>query len=203
MCKLSTSALPVSLLFPRDTMGRAGGEGDGLGNWHLCPQLKSRASKKSPRREVVRSSVGGDAIPPPPLLEIVRHDIACLATCRIIILRDKMNPQRIFDFEPSNPPYLDTTFLGGWRGGVGGGRGGVKSLCLVEFEPWSAKRLSDKPSRGRCQSRKRTYPGPLRCRLFFTQLLSVAAAMSLFFVWRCRLTPKKPSWVFLPACLPA
>ena len=27
--------------------------------------------------------------------------------------------------------------------------------------------------------------------------------MSLFFIWRCRLTPKKPSWVFLPACLPA
>ena len=53
------------------------------------------------------------------------------------------DPERIFLILFPPPSYLGTTF---WReGGVIGG-GGVKSLCLVGFEPWSAKRLKDKSS---------------------------------------------------------
>ena len=66
-----------------------------------------------------------------------RHDIGCLTPCKIIILRDKMIP-KLFIFSPlTPPPYLGT---------LGGGGG---TLCFVGFEPWSAKRLRDKPSRGR------------------------------------------------------
>ena len=45
----------------------------------------------------------------------------------------KRFPNGFFDFEASIPLKLETTFLSGWGGGMGGW-GGVKSLCSEGFE---------------------------------------------------------------------
>ena len=55
-----------------------------------------------------------------------RHDIGCLTPGKIIILGDGMIPKEFFNFEPSTPLHLHTTFSGVGVGARGLGLEGQK-----------------------------------------------------------------------------
>ena len=104
-------------------------------------QLSKRKvqAAKSPRREVVRSSAGVDAIPPPffggrsrSIPQGMILDVQPLV--RSLFCPTKQSPNGFFDFGASIPVKLDNIFKGG--GVVGGaGGGGQKFVERRGLEP--------------------------------------------------------------------
>ena len=87
--------------------------------------------------------------------------IGCLTPCKIITLRDKVIPNKIFDFEPSTPPHLGTTFLC-----VGGG-GGEKFVLSGTRTVVCKMAVGQTIKRPASASGDQTDARLLECRLFF------------------------------------